>query len=260
MDVYVCTHGRATRVQQHTLRALQDSGWPVRVVIQQSEIDKWGWQNGTLSFVILPANVQTIAATRDYLIHEADDSSDRKLVMFDDDLHFAVRRTDEPHLFRPPTSADISDMLRDIQFSLDHYPMVGIGPREGGNRNTETFLYNTRIMRVIGVDRNYFKENHICCGAQQYMEDFHLNLQVLRSGRDTQVVNRYVSNQAGGSNAPGGCSIHRTPNGQDAAARALAARHPGFVRVVQKATKTAWGGGVRTDVVVSWKKARESAL
>jgi hypothetical protein len=35
--------------------------------------------------------------------------------------------------------------------------------------------------------------------------------------------------------------------------------HPAFVKVVEKATKTSWGGETRTDVQVSWKKAYASA-
>ena len=34
--------------------------------------------------------------------------------------------------------------------------------------------------------------------------------------------------------------------------------HKGFVRVVEKKTKTAWGWGTRKDVVISWKKAYAS--
>lgn len=258
MDIYICTHGRATEVQQHTLKSLRGCEYTPKIVIQRSEIFKWSWYKGPM--VILPPEISTIAATRDYLVWAVDDTGNDYMVMLDDDLHFAVRRENSPTLFRQPDPEDITEMLSSIDQALADFPMVGIGPREGGNRNVEPVLINTRIMRVIGIDRGYFKRNFILCGNQELMEDFHLNLQVLRSGADTCVLNSWVSNQAGGSNAPGGCSLTRTAAAQDAAARALAAKHPGFVTVVQKVTKGAWGGGTRTDVKIQWKKARASAL
>ena len=44
----------------------------------------------------------------------------------------------------------------------------------------------------------------------------------------------------------------------DRCSNELAALHPDFVKVVEKYTKTSWGGGIRTDVRIAWKKAYES--
>jgi hypothetical protein len=46
---------------------------------------------------------------------------------------------------------------------------------------------------------------------------------------------------------------------QAAAAEALAAKYPGIVKAVEKETKGSWGGGVRKDVTVYWKKAYASS-
>jgi hypothetical protein len=42
-------------------------------------------------------------------------------------------------------------------------------------------------------------------------------------------------------------------------ARGLFVLHSPFVKVVEKTTKTSWGGQTRTDVIVKWKAAYDSA-
>jgi hypothetical protein len=255
MDILIHTLGRATPSQQHTLRQLILAGVTPTLVVQAHERAKYDWYDGKV--YTLPDTIRTLAPTRDHIIHDM--AGDDKVVFLDDDLHFAVRRSDDPTKFRQPEPADIREMFMHIEMGLGTVPHVGIGPREGGNRNTEEHLFNTRIMRVLAYRRSYLKKRMITFTPLVVMEDFHVNLQILRSGSDTMVLNRWVSNQAGGSDAPGGCSSYRSDAVQTAAAHMLAAKHPGLVRVVQKATKTAWGGGTRTDVVVQWKQARRSA-
>jgi hypothetical protein len=91
------------------------------------------------------------------------------------------------------------------------------------------------------------------------MEDFDIQLQLLRKGMPSISINTMVQNQRG-SGLEGGCSTYRTVEIQEEAARTLQSYHPEFVSVVQKQTKSAWGGGVRTDVVIQWRKAYESSI
>jgi hypothetical protein len=256
MQVLIPTYGRAQPHLQATLRQLVDDGVTVSLLVQDREHEQY-MRKVQHHVIVLPDRVRDVSATRDFVIHEME--GEDHVLMLDDDLHFAVRREDNPTKFRQPFSGNLEAMVAEIDRKLREFPMVGIGAREGGNRNIEPFMYNTRIMRVMGFRRSYLREKGITFAPMQLMEDFHVALQVLRSGADICLCNRWVSNQAGGSNAPGGCSTYRTEALQTASAHALAARHPGFVRVVQKATKTAWGGGVRTDVTVQWKAARRSA-
>lgn len=255
MDIYIPTFGRASPAKQPTLQQLTMAGVSPTLVVQAREVDKYDWYDGNI--LILPDRIRTISATRDYLVHEIGD--DPHMVMFDDDLHFAVRRADDPTKFRQPEPHDITRMVESIDKRLETFVHVGIGPREGGNRNTEPLVYNTRLMRVLAYDRGFMREQMVTFSPMELMEDFHVSLQILRMGQDTLMLNQWVSNQAGGSNAAGGCSTYRSDALQAAEAAKLAARHTGFVRVVQKDTKTAWGGRTRTDVVVYWKRARESA-
>lgn len=252
MDILIHTHGRPQQHRQHTLRALKAEGLFVKLVVQANErkaYEGWGFP-----LVVLPEQIRRLAPTRDWIIHDMVSDHD-KVVFLDDDLDFAVRRPENRTLFRQPKPGDLTEMFGEISRQLQVYPMVGIGAREGGNRLPEMYLENTRIMRVLAFRRSYLKKKLITFSPLTVMEDFHVNLQILESGASTCVCNTWVSNQRNGSDASGGCSIYRTPDVQRESAEQLAARHPGFVKVVQKSTKSAWGGGTRTDVVIQWKRA-----
>lgn len=254
MDVLIHTLGRAKPSLQHTFTALKADDIHPTLVVQFHEGDLYDAFDAPV--YILPERISKLAETRDHIIHDM--GGDDSVVFMDDDLDFAVRREDDPTKFRAPGPGDLRRMLHTMQHQLKTYPMVGIGAREGGNRVTAQYLYNTRIMRVLAFRRSYLRQRMLTFTPLVVMEDFHINLQILRSGADTCICNEWVSNQRGGSDAPGGCSLYRTDQVQTDAAHMLASRHPGFVKVVEKTTKTAWGGKTRTDVIISWKKARAS--
>jgi hypothetical protein len=131
---------------------------------------------------------------------------------------------------------------------------AGFACREGANRVTSPHIVNTRILRVLGYNRKILAKENITFGRVQVMEDFDVALRLLRAGYPNCILNHVAHNQKG-SGAAGGCSTYRTPQVQAQAAHVLAALHPGYVKVVEKTTKTAWGGGTRTDVNIQWKKA-----
>ncbi len=236
---------------------MHEAGIRCLLVVQQQEVEEYAKIIGPHDIFCLPPYVKRLADTRDYIIHEM--PGDDHVVFMDDDLDFAVRRDDDRSKFRQVQPGDLEAMFARMDRMLLKYPMVGIGSREGGNRVTEPFVYNTRIMRVLAFRRSFLREKGLFFNPLVVMEDFHINLQILRSGEDTCILNNWVSNQHGGSDAPGGCSVYRTDEVQTESAKLLAARHPGFVKVVEKTTKTAWGGKTRTDVIVQWKRARASA-
>lgn len=253
MDVIIHTYGRAKRELQHTLTALANEDIRPLLVVQEREKNEY---DGFPAIVyVLPDHIRTLAHTRDHIIHDM--PGDDHVVFMDDDLRFAVRREDDRSKFRPPQPGDLQNMLRAIDLSLLNCPMVGIGAREGGNRVTEPYVENSRIMRVLAFRRSYLREHCMTFSPLVVMEDFHINLQILRSGGRTCICNDWVSDQVGGSDAPGGCSVYRTPQVQTDSANLLAKLHPGFVKVVEK--KGWQGQGTRTDVMVYWKKAYASS-
>ena len=246
MDIYILSSGRPFR--QDTWGALPKK-IRERVVMLVPEKEVTAYAN--VYPCVLPCPVMGIGRTRQFAVSR---SAAGKLVMLDDDLTFAVRRTDEPHKFLPAEDVDIEDMFEEIEDKLDSFAHVGVATREGGNRNTERYLHTTRMLRILAYDARVLKKEHINFNRLPVMEDFDVTLRLLRLGYDNVLLNRIVHNQYG-SNAAGGCSQYRTMEVQEKAAKDLAALHHPYVRLVRKQTKGAWGGQARTDVVISWKQA-----
>ena len=149
-------------------------------------------------------------------------------------------------------------MFTVMERTLDEYAHVGVNAREGGNRRPEKVLFNTRMLRVLGFNREMFHNVGARFDRNIVMEDFDVSLTLLRAGYPSVVLNKWVQGQ-GSSNAAGGCSIYRTMEVQAEGAKRLKELHPEFVSLVTKTTKGAWNGQTRTDVMIQWKKAFESS-
>jgi hypothetical protein len=258
VDLIIPTYGRATR--QETLAQLVKAGLNVTLVVQAREARSYDSyaQHPSVRVAELPPEITTIAPTRQWIM-ECVGNSDR-ICMIDDDLWFYKRRDDDRSKLREIAPEELAKAFETMDEMLAGYAHVGFAAREGANRNTEHLMFNTRIMRVLGYDRRVLQKEGLRFDKMDVMEDFHVALELLKLGHANVVMNEYAHNQAGGSGDKGGCSHFRTPELHARNAQRLAELHPGFVTVVQKATKGAWGGGTRTDVRVAWKKAYDSSL
>lgn len=202
-----------------------------------------------------PPEINGIGPTRQWII---DNITDNKVVMLDDDLVFATRRTDDPTKFRDSTDEEISGLFSRISVLLDSFAHVGVSTREGGNRDTSDTLLNTRLLRILAYRTDVLRRENVRFDRLELMEDFDVTLQLLRLGYPNIRINTIVHNQRS-SNAPGGCSTYRTLEKQSEAARGLHKLHPQFVTVVTKTTKSAWNGQTREDVRIRWKDSFDSA-
>lgn len=256
MFIVIPTKGRATR--QTTLHNLPpDIRKNTFLCIYPEELTAHEMHPG-LRMVVSP-EVKGIAQKRQWILDETLKSGMNKVVMLDDDLVFARRRSDDPTKFIGATDIDIVEMFKAIEHRLDSYSMVGVAGREGANRNIEPYVENTRLMRVLGYRADILKELGIRATVADVMNDFGVVLELLTRGLAVLNINWIVQNQ-NGSDTSGGCSTYRTPEVQTAAAQALHDRFPQFVKIVQKETKTAWGGKPRTDVIIQWKEAYKDGL
>lgn len=250
MKIFIPTYGRSEN--QVTFNNLpEDIRSQTRLVVQAREREKYEhipWD----SKLVLPDNIRGIGPTRQFLTDNY-----RQILMLDDDLDFATRRTDIPERFRASMHDDIRNMINTIQNTLDEgWKMVGVASREGANRDTRQFKDVGRQLRVHAIDAEFFREKNIRWDRVEFMEDFDATLQLLELGYPNRVLNAWVHNQHAGSNATGGCSEDRTGERQTQAAIKLYELHPKFVNVVVK-TSGRWGE--RTDVNIKWKKAYESS-
>ena len=248
MRVFIPSCGRATPEKQSSLKFLNSINIPFTIVVRPEEHSMYSALHHDVQVCPTPG----IGHTRDFIVFEL--SGGEPVVMLDDDLQFFVRREDDPTKFRAGEPDEFLQMFKQIETNLAKYPLVGIASREGGNRITDQYQYDTRILRLLAYDPKVLIKHDIKFSDIPVMEDFHVALSLLRAGYHNLVLNNYCHNQFG-SGLEGGCSEYRTPEVQASAAHELKRRHPDFVKVVTKETKTAWGGGTRTDVQIQWKKA-----
>ena len=251
MEIYIPTYGRVDR--QATLENLPEPWRDQAVLVVYREEAPLHVERGR-QILVVPSNIERgIANKRQFIMDQA--ISD-KVVMFDDDLAFFVRRKEDPTRFVQMEEWDYNDMFMAMDRGLDDHYHGGLGFREGGNRYPQAIRKCARIMRAHcyrkDMPARFIKSPGL-------MEDFHLTLDLLTQGHPNIVLNNYVTNQRT-SNWEGGVSNQRTREVQRQAAEFLAECYPDFVTVVKRMTKGAWGGGIRHDVRVQWKKAYNYGL
>lgn len=252
MHIYIHTYGRAN--SQVTLGQLPASIYHrVILVIQEREKDLYA--RYPVEKLVLPSNIRTLSPTRQFILeNHCKEFTNKKLVMMDDDLRFDKRRKDDPTKFLKATPRQIEQMFEAIEEKLEKYSHVGVLAREGGNRITKKVLECTRMMRILGYKVDTVLKEDCTFDRLPFQQDFDMTLQLLRKGYPNAVLCDWVQGQ-GSSNASGGCSSYRTLEKLNLNATKLAKLHAPFVKVVEKTTKGAWGGGTRMDVTVQWKKA-----
>ena len=251
MRVYIPSHKRPH--QQTTWHQLPPSIQEItNIVVYKDEAS--AYQN--YPTVLIPNEPRGIWHKRQWIL---DNCPDEHMVVIDDDLVFAKRREDDPTRFIPTTEQDMEDLFDGVEDALEQMYIHGaVATREGGNRFTEEFKYNSRALRFHFFNVERLRAIGARFDRTTFMQDFDMTLQILRRGYPNIILNNWVHNQHG-SNTHGGCSTTRSAEAHAEAAHKLHKLHPQFVKVVEKTTKGAWGGGVRTDVRVQWKKSFESA-
>lgn len=254
MKIYIPTVGRADR--QRTLMVMPDE-FDVTLVVQHHERKLYGKYGRPI--MVLPRDIRTIGRTRKYIVSK---TLEEDIIMIDDDVQFYRRKPDgylegnfrDIKGLKKIAKEALLEMQKLMKAGIVH---CGISAREGNNRVTDDYVDCTRMMRVLGWKVGVMKTLPIKFDRMQLMEDFDVTLQLLTLGYHNRVLYTYAQGQKS-SNEDGGCSTYRTPELQEHCAKKLKSHFPDFVDVVEKVTKTSWGGGTRTDVRIKWKKAYQS--
>lgn len=210
----------------------------------------------------MACSAKGIAATRQWIL---DNSPDPHVLMLDDDLSSWSWRDEAEGLdgdtsvrYRKATDAQRAQGMAEVAKLLKRYGHGSIGHRLFAN-NRAALDFNTRQLRALAYDRDLLKREGVKFRIP-VMEDFDVQLQLLKRGHECFQLNMLVQEQRG-SNEDGGCSTYRTDEVQRKAAERLAQLHPDCVTVVvkeQKGNGTMWGS--RTDVKVNWRRAIRAGM
>lgn len=272
--IYIHSSGRFSPTEHKTLKSLSSGAYSklsksvasrVRLVLQESEVRNYGGVIDTfgVDYITLPGSIRTLSPTRQWLLENHPETVGKYITFLDDDLLFFSRREVDPTKFLMRGGGGVMLALRTLEERLTKagYIHGGLLAREGGNRFLDGDKTCMRMMRAL----TYRYADVLKEGARfdrvPSKQDFDMTLQLLRAGHPNLVIADFVQGQynAGCSNAPGGCSVYRTADMNEKSSYELARLHPGFVKVVEKSSKTSWGGESRVDVRVRWKKAYASA-
>jgi hypothetical protein len=257
LAIYIPTLGRVRR--QRTWASLCDAARAVTLLVIDPKEERDFKLTG-LPYVVCP--LQGITRVRRWILEQ---SPANKVLMLDDDLIFAVRtgslgkdKDGNPfHRYKHTQREQTGALFQMIEQKLDSYAHCSISPRQFCAQEMRDWRENTRQLRFLAYHRPTVIR-HAKLGRVEVMEDFDITLQLLRAGYPNCTGYHYTQDQPGTQTA-GGCSSYRTHELQDVSARKLAELHPGFVTLRQKKNKTGGAFGTRTDVVIAWQKAFDSA-
>jgi hypothetical protein len=265
MNIYIPSMRRADkRVLSGPAAHLPPTVTPVYVVpgderaIYTGALEHFGLKARVMS---PPSAVKGIAATREWIGQWAAAQGEDKFIMADDDITFLVRQDRNDFRLRLAEQADVRQMLDWIWHRLDTHEHVGISGREGNNRigngdMDDLVDFNNRTIRLLAYQTKAFLE--VEHGRVVVMEDFDVNLQILRKGGSIAVSYWFAQGQRM-TGETGGCSTYRNHAVHEASARRLAELHPGFVTLRDKANKTdAEGFGTRKECTIQWKRAHQA--
>jgi hypothetical protein len=247
MQIFVPTRGRIEKQITRDRWFIDDFNGTF--VVPQHEYDSY-WKHEDVQTLVVPSE-WGIAKIRQHILEQ---NPVGMHVVLDDDL-YAYRRTGEGTKLRTATQEDVSACFAWCRDLCEEQGVVhgGVSAREGNNRTEEPMQACSRCTRFHFYDAEVLIREGIRFDAVQLMEDFHVTLSLLERGFNNVVIYEFAHNQPA-SASKGGCDHYRTPELQAESAHLLAALHP-TVKVVEKWTKSSWGGGYRTDVRVGWVKA-----
>jgi hypothetical protein len=244
--------------QQLTLRSLPRSLWEfTTLVCPKKEVFKLSGLNEHIEVLAQPDPDWTIAQKRAWIIKYWYSKGEDKVLMFDDDLRFATRVSEDDWHLKEIMGAELGEEIMRLFEKLGQdFPHVGFGPRQGNNRLEEV---GWKTPGKMCYSLGYFLPvvvNECELGRIETREDMDLTLQLLRKGYPNAIWQTTVNDQRK-YDAPGGATNERTIESSNADAKKLAELHPGYVNTVQKEYKASVP---RIEVVCQWQKALEDGL
>src|SRR5882762_4866843 len=258
MNLYIMSRGRAG---QTTTQKWIPPIWRNRTffVVPQNERNEYFKHAGDVGVLPAPVSVTNYSQKVQYIL-TGDLDSHAKAVILDDDLVFS-RKSDTT---RPKSLISVKDpeelngLFETMSLLLNQFPLVGVHPRQMGQDAKTPHVQNGRIICIQAINRRMI--GNVKVDQLPILADVVLNCTLLSRGQANALITTFFQDH-GPCQAPGGCSIYRTPEMQRAAVEYLANRWPAYVTVVERRPKVAkWMGDVRYDYRCQWKALYEAGV
>lgn len=251
MNIYIMSRGRAGKV--HTLNSIFGKYIDdTYIVCSSGEYDAYHDYYGAMVGIIeAPDTVTNYSQKFQWLL----DQQQRKFIIMDDDLWFSKRVVRTQQLLKMTDEGDFVHMWSMMEDLLEEFPLVGMHPRQMGHLAELPYVNNGKVICIQGVNLDLFP-NKTAPRVDQFpiLADVILNCTLLSQGYPNALLTSYVQDH-GSCQAPGGCSLYRTPAMQEEAVRWVAEQFGPYATAVIKRPKQAkWMGDERVDLRVQWKQ------
>lgn len=244
MQLLIMTRGRIGK--QRTLQSIP-TAWLERTHLVVPAEEHGKHEHKTIP---VPEWVDNYSKKFQYII-DGRAIDDNKVVILDDDLVFSKRV--EGKLLKVQDKEELDTMFQTMEAMLDETALVSVHPRQMGHLAPLPYAENSKVICIQGVNRTL-------CNPMPRVDQFPiladvvLNCTLLSRGMGNKLITTFCQDH-GSCQAPGGCSIYRTPEMQKEAVEYVADRFAPFAKAVTKRPKQAkWMGDERTDLRVQWKK------
>ncbi len=257
MNIYIMTRGRVGT--QHTWNALPDSlKEKTFVVCPDNEIeDHYHNSNIGLSSLISSPNWVKNYSDKFKWLLEMDDGNN-KGVIIDDDLRFSTPyvRHDGAHrlctIGPNDSKKPIEEGFQYMDDLLESTALVSFHPRQMGHTKEPPYVENGKIVCIQGFNRSLIGDIPDL-NRFPILADVVLNCTLLSRGISNKIITTLFIDWYP-CQAPGGCSLTRTPEIQAEACYWLEERFGPYIKAVIKEPKNEWLGGKRVDFRGQWKK------
>lgn len=249
MNLYIMTRGRVGA--QRTWESIPYSWRDKTYLVCPAEED-----HGKIPILPAPDYVKNYSDKFKYIVENGMGDSNDKAVIIDDDLVFSHRVLNDgkPGLrtLQGAETEILTALWSYMENLLDDTALVGVHPRQMGHLQKAPFNENGKVVCVQGINRSLV--GHIPdLNRFPILADVVLNATLLARGQGNKIITTFFQDW-GSCQAPGGCSLTRTPEMQAEACYWLEERFGPYIKAVKKTAKNNWLGGERVDFRGQWKK------
>jgi len=232
--------------------------YPFKLVLREKEIDDY-YSVGYAGKILTVLNSSSIADKRQAIIDFCIQKEIKYAVVIDDDVSFHYRdenlSSKYTSKFEEIVKRNIVDKIlyESLQLCGEKYPLIGLPLKQGSFGLKYTFPKNIPIIRFACYCIPIIKKEKIFANGlnSPIMEDRYLQLSLLNKGYRSLSNCRYAVEDMG-SNIRGGCSVTRTIEIQNNAARELTKSFSNYVKL--KVKDDGHWKERRLDCRISWKK------
>jgi hypothetical protein len=251
MHIVIPTRGRKDK--QYTLHALpRELRKRTTLVCPKAEVlRRLKCLDDDIEVVAQPDADWRIAQVRGWIVQEWLHRGNDKIVMLDDDLSFAMRKSENGSALRTIRGKVLVPEFERLEKKLGpEYPHVGFGQRQFNNSKGADWVGPVKMVCTLGYYLPIVAKL-VRWDLVELREDYSATLQLLLKGYPNAIWTGTVVDQK--TNAPGGCSTYRTAELNDAEAEKLAAI-PEFAPFVSVRVKN-YASGPRKEPRIDWVQA-----